>query len=83
MRRSCASTLLGLLFALHAAANPVISEFMADNESTIPDEDGAFSDWIEIHNPTSSPIALANWCLTDSASNLTKWRFPAVILEPG
>lgn len=83
MRRSCASTLLGLLFALHAAANPVISEFMADNESTIPDEDGAFSDWIEIHNPTSSPIALANWCLTDSATNLTKWRFPAVILEPG
>ena len=32
-------------------ATPVISEFMADNDTVLADEDGDFSDWIEIHNP--------------------------------
>lgn len=58
----------------------VISEFMAKNVSTIQDEDGAYSDWIEIYNPGSTTVDLTDWCLTDNASNLTKWRFPAVEL---
>ncbi len=78
------STLSALLvLAPFAWANPVITEFMADNTGTITDDDGAYSDWIEIHNPTTSPINLNQWALTDSASQLTKWRFPAVTLEPG
>ncbi len=70
-----------LLHPLVAA--PVISEFMADNESTIRDEDGDFSDWIEIHNPTAEALPLNQWCLTDSATNPTKWRFPDMELAPG
>ena len=56
---------------------------MANNKSTISDEDGDFSDWIEIHNPTTTAINLSNWCLTDNADNLTKWRFPAITIAPG
>lgn len=74
---------LSLLQGVPAAGNPVISEFMADNETTLPDEDGAFSDWIEIHNPTTAAIPLGGWYLTDKAANLTQWQFPAVILAPG
>jgi len=58
----------------------VISELMANNESTLADEDGAFSDWIEIYNPGLTDVELTDWCLTDSASSLAKWRFPAVTL---
>lgn len=72
-----------LLLGTRASGNPVISEFMADNETTITDENGDFSDWIEIHNPDTTPFALAGWYLTDSATNLTKWQFPAVTLQPG
>ena len=76
-----------LFLLLQVAANPLLSEFMADNKSTIADDDGAFSDWIEIHNPTNTPIDLSNWYLTDSATNLTKWRFPvlipAITITPG
>jgi hypothetical protein len=64
-------------------ANPVISEFMADNKSTIADEDGNFSDWIEIHNPTSTAINLLDWALTDRTANMTQWKFPSVTLAPG
>ena len=69
--------------ALSTRANPIISEFMANNVTTIKDEDGAYSDWIEIHNPTVAAINLDQWCLTDTAANLTKWRFPAVTIQPG
>ena len=58
-----------------------INEFMADNESTLQDEDGDFSDWIEIYNPGPLPADLDGWFLTDSAGTLAKWKFPAVTVE--
>ena len=78
----CQLLLLGGL-GFPAAANPVITEFMADNQATLADEDGAYSDWIEIHNPTPTPLSLAGWKLTDNADNPAKWQFPAITLEPG
>jgi hypothetical protein len=74
------------IFAVGAAgghADPVISEFMAANSTTLADEDGAYSDWIELHNPDATPIDLTGWYLTDSASHKTKWQFPAVTLPAG
>ena len=64
-------------------ANPVITEIMASNQATAADEDGDFSDWVEVHNPTTAPVSLSNWYLTDSAADLKKWRFPNVTLAPG
>ena len=61
---------------------PVISEFLASNNSGLSDQFGFQEDWIEIHNPTASPVNLDGWYLTDSATLLTKWRFPAVSLPP-
>jgi len=66
-----------------ACALPLITEFMADNETTLADEDGIFSDWIEIHNPDATPVNLSGWTLTDKATSPAKWIFPAVTLEPG
>lgn len=59
-------------------AAPYISEFMASNQAGIQDLYGARPDWIEITNPDATAVPLNGWYLTDSASNLTKWRFPAV-----
>ena len=77
----CAFFLLAL--SARTQANPVITEFMADNASTIRDNFGAYSDWIEVHNPTAAPIPLAGWYLTDTATELRKWQFPEVTLAPG
>ncbi len=59
---------------------PIVTEFMAQNNATLVDEDGAFSDWIEIHNPDPTPLNLENWHLTDTTTNLVRWTFPAVTL---
>ncbi|MDP3069612.1 MAG: CotH kinase family protein [Opitutaceae bacterium] len=77
-----------LLLALLAPApalraEPVISEFMASNTATLADQDQAFSDWIEVHNPDPTAISLGGWYLTDTATNKTRWQFPAVVLPAG
>ncbi|MBL6923658.1 MAG: lamin tail domain-containing protein, partial [Akkermansiaceae bacterium] len=58
-------------------AAPVITEFQADNSSTLNDEDGNNSDWIEIFNPDGSDYDLSGCYLTDDPTLLTKWQFPA------
>jgi hypothetical protein len=64
-------------------AVPVISEFMAENDTILQDEDGAYSDWIEIYNPDATAVNLAGYRLTDDAANLSKWIFPSVNLAAG
>ena len=58
-----------------------ISEFSAAND-TFFDADGDTSDWIEIFNPTSSTVNLNGWSLTDDATELGKWSFPEIQVEP-
>jgi len=65
------------------ALSLIISEFMADNSKTIRDEDGDYSDWIEIFNPSTNTVNLDGWALTDDKNNLAKWKFPALNIEPG
>jgi len=60
----------------------VISEFMASNKETLKDEDGDFSDWVELYNDETTAVNLNGWGLSDNASNLAKWRIPAVTI-PG
>ena len=63
-------------------AEPFISEFMAENTTSLADEDGTYSDWLEIYNPDAAAVDLSGWFLTDYAANKTKWQFPAVKLQP-
>ncbi|MFT5525431.1 MAG: hypothetical protein ACI9HK_003399, partial [Pirellulaceae bacterium] len=65
------------------ATTPIISEFLAVNDTSLADEDGDDSDWIELSNPTSDSVDLAGWHLTDDAADLGKWTLPAVALDSG
>lgn len=71
-----------MAWAQSVSAVPVITEFMASNKTVLADEDGSFSDWLEIYNPEDTTQDLAGWYLTDSAKKPTKWQFPAVTLAP-
>lgn len=72
------------LFADTSATNKVvISEFMAVNSNSIADEDGDFSDWIELYNNTDSVVNLEGWYLSDKQENLKLWSFPAVNMPAG
>ena len=76
------ASLLALLSVASLRADPVITEFMASNTTTLADEDGAFPDWIEIFNPDATAVNLKGWYLTDDARDKKRWSFPAVTLAP-
>ena len=62
---------------------PVLNEFLASNDSDFADEDGNFSDWIEIYNPNPFAIDLDGYHLTSNSANLIEWSFPAEVTLDG
>ncbi len=58
-----------------------INEFMASNKQIISDEDGDFSDWIEIYNPSSTTVNLSDWSLTDKENDSRLWVFPDITIQ--
>ena len=61
--------------------NVLITEFMAENTTTIRDDNGQHSDWLELYNSGDQPVSLAGWFLTDDPAKLKKWQFsPGVTL---
>ena len=54
--------------------NLVINEVQGKNDTTIADENGEFDDWIEIYNPTDTPINLAGYYISDKISEPLKWQ---------
>ena len=60
----------------------LITELMEKNKTTLPDEDGDFSDWFELYNASDAPAELDGWWVSDDV-NKSGWRFPACTLAPG
>ncbi len=54
----------------------IINEVCADAKSGLTDEDGEFSDWIELYNATGEVVYLDNYALSDRENKPLKWRFP-------
>ena len=61
----------------------LINELMADNQTTLTDETGAFEDWVELYNPGTSTAQLSNYYLTDDLQNPGKWALPDTSIAAG
>jgi hypothetical protein len=62
----------------------IITEYMTNNDSFFPDENGLYHSWVEIHNLGNETVMLHGWYLSDNVQNPRKWRFPAgVDIAPG
>jgi hypothetical protein len=59
-----------------AVGSVFINEFVASNLGGLQDEDGDYSDWIELYNPGAAPISLVAWSISDNPDNPGKWAFP-------
>ena len=64
-------------------ATVVISEFMASNSTTLKDEDGDYSDWIELYNRGNETVSLKGWGLSNSENDPYEWVFPEISLSAG
>ena len=68
---------------LLSAQDPVINELMSDNDLTIEDGLGDYTDWIELYNPNDFTINLGEYFLSDDLLDLQKWALPAIDLAAG
>jgi hypothetical protein len=68
------SALRGMLF---------VNEFMASNQTTVPDEAGDYDDWVELYNADTTSISLARLYLTDDLRAVKKWALPDTIVAAG
>jgi hypothetical protein len=78
----CAA-ILALAIPRTTGAAVIISEFLAENDGGLLDQDGDTPDWIELQNISLTAVNLAGWHLTDTPTNLAKWTFPAVEVPSG
>ena len=59
-----------------------INEFMAANATTIPDETGAFPDWIELYNLGHEDVALGGYTLSDDLDEPSKHELSDELVLP-
>lgn len=61
-----------------------INEFVASNSESWQDSSGLFPDWVEIHNPTATPISMQGWFISDDPERPFEWPVdPTLTIEPG
>lgn len=61
----------------------VVNEIMAQNNATVTDPNGDYSDWFELYNNSSSPLSLDYLYASDDETNPLKWQFPlGTVIEP-
>ncbi|HDQ44185.1 MAG TPA: T9SS type A sorting domain-containing protein [bacterium] len=81
--------ILGLLVSFNiwipfaSAHGLCINEIMASNATTIWDEDGDASDWIEIYHAGNEPLNLRGYGLSDDRDRPFRWVFPDIFIRPG
>ncbi len=71
-----------LFYSALQAQELFINELMSSNVSVVSDEDGEYTDWMEIHNPADSAIQMEGFGLTDDPVTLDKWIFPQLTIAP-
>ena len=70
-------------YSINITSDLVINEFMADNETTVTDQDGEYEDWIELYNNGTEDIALGGYFLSDDAGQPDQWVFPDTAIAAG
>lgn len=63
-------------------ANVVINELLPVNSTTSSDQNGEYDDWIELCNNSTLDLDLSGYYLSDSKSNLDKWKIPSGTIIP-
>ena len=70
-------------YSIEINSTLAINEFMADNETTVTDQDGEHDDWVEIFNTGESALAMGGYFLSDDASEPDQWTFPDTTIAAG
>ncbi|MDI9384026.1 MAG: lamin tail domain-containing protein, partial [Verrucomicrobiota bacterium] len=68
-----------------AAPPPVglaLSEILPTNHDGLPDDAGAYPDWIELVNTSDHPISTDGFALSDDQEQPRRWPLPDMTIQP-
>jgi hypothetical protein len=66
-----------LIVTLYSAQGQLqINEIQITNGSTLLDEDGDYTDWIELYNAGNTTVDLSQYYLSDKLQTPTQWQLP-------
>lgn len=86
-RHSPIAHVLALLTALvplsRSSAQLLINEVCTKNNSVLDNGNGAFPDWVELHNAGDQAIDLDGYTLSDQDNDDAPWPLPSIVLAPG
>lgn len=60
----------------------IINEICSENASTLNDESNNDPDWVELYNKGDTAINLSGYMMSDDSSDLGKWAFGDVVINP-
>lgn len=83
MKRFLLPILFSGLFISISAQDVVINEVAYSNKRILRDFDGDSPDWFELYNPSTFPVNIGGFQVTDNLQKNQYWSFPAYTLEPG
>jgi len=63
-------------------ASVIINELSSSNSGLIKDEANEDPDWIEIYNRSDSAVNIEGYGLSDDISDIYKWRFGNITINP-
>lgn len=58
-----------------------INEYMTNNERFVTDEDGNYSNYVELYNYGDKDVNLEGYYLSDNINNLDKYMFDSVVIK--
>ena len=65
------------------AGDLVIREVMSSNRFAVPDDNGAFPDWVELVNCSGGSLDVTGWTLRDGEDRIVPFTFPKEVLAEG
>ncbi|MBN1299944.1 MAG: CotH kinase family protein [Melioribacteraceae bacterium] len=69
-------------YTLNLSQEILINEFMPSNSSIILDNNGNYSDWLELFNSSDNAVDLKGYGLSDNINDPFKWTFPSWTIQP-
>ena len=73
---------MNLMFIQMSTAQVFINEISSQNNSTLQDNDGDYSDWIELYNQSPDTINLFGYSISDDKDELDKYILPNINITP-
>lgn len=80
--RICSVLSLGILFS-GIYGQVVFNEIQSLNLNIVKDDYDDYPDWVELYNRSTEAVDLEGYGLSDDITDLFKWSFPDITLQPG